>query len=121
MLLDLCLVRKINLSLLSANFKMLYWIIYDISSDKIRNRIGAICKNYGMMRAQKSAFIGELSKNKAEMIELEIKNLTPSESDCIFIIPSCCSCFSGKEIIGKLDEERIKDRDFVIIGNGKAE
>lgn len=51
-----------------------------------------------------------------EMLALEIKNLDLGEEDCIFIIPSCRSCFSGKDIIGHLDEERVKQKDFVIIG-----
>ena len=96
-------------------FKMLYWIIYDISSNKLRNKIGRICKNYGLFRVQKSSFMGETSKNKIEMLVLEIKNLNPQQSDCVFIIPACKECFSNKDIIGKLDEEKIKDKDFVII------
>jgi len=95
---------------------MLYWIIYDISENRIRNKIVSICKNYGFFRVQKSSFIGELTKNRMEMLALEIKNLELGEDDCIFIIPNCKSCFLEKEIIGKLDEERIKQKDFVIIG-----
>ena len=70
-------------------------------------------------RVQKSSFIGELTKNKMEMISLEIKSLSLGNNDCIFIIPTCKSCFSEKDIIGYLDEERIKQRDFVIIQNDK--
>jgi CRISPR-associated protein Cas2 len=95
---------------------MLYWLIYDISENGIRNRIVSICKNYGFFRVQKSSFMGNLSRNKMEMLALEIKNLDLGEEDCIFIIPSCRSCFSGKDIIGHLDEERVKQKDFVIIG-----
>lgn len=94
---------------------MLYWIIYDISSNKVRSRISRICKNYGFIRVQKSSFMGELSRNKMEMLSLEIKNLNPQNSDCIFIIPACKECFSNKEIMGHLDEERVKDKEFVII------
>lgn len=96
---------------------MLYWIIYDISENKIRNKIVSICKNYGFFRVQKSSFMGDLSKNKMEMLALEIKELDLGEDDCVFIIPSCKSCFSGKEIMGRLDEEKIKEKDFYIIQN----
>lgn len=95
---------------------MLYWLIYDISDNKTRSKIASKCKNYGLFRIQKSSFIGELSKNKMEMLALEIKDLRFGEQDCVFIIPSCKSCFSDKEIMGNLDEERIKQKDFVIIG-----
>ncbi|MDD4878462.1 MAG: CRISPR-associated endonuclease Cas2 [Candidatus Nanoarchaeia archaeon] len=99
---------------------MLYWVIYDISSTKVRNKVVSACKNYGLIRAQKSAFIGDLTRNKKEMLSLEIGKLQTSNTDCIFMIPSCKCCFSDKEIIGTLDEERLKERDFVII-QGKNE
>ena len=93
---------------------MLYWIIYDINENKIRNKIASKCKNYGFFRVQKSSFIGNLSKNRVEMLFLEIKDLKLKPEDCIFLIPACKSCFSEREIIGKLDEERLKDKGFVI-------
>lgn len=95
---------------------MLYWLIYDISENKIRSKIASKCKNYGFFRVQKSSFMGELSKNKMEMLALEIKDLNLGEDDCVFIIPSCKSCFSDKEVMGHLDEERVRAKEFVIIG-----
>jgi CRISPR-associated protein Cas2 len=95
---------------------MLYWLIYDISGNRIRSKIVSKCKNYGLFRIQKSSFIGDLSKNRMEMLAMEIKDLNIGESDCVFIIPSCKTCFSEKEIMGHLDEERVKNKDFVIIG-----
>lgn len=94
---------------------MLYWLIYDISENKIRSKIAKKCKNYGMFRIQKSSFIGDLSKNRMEMLSIEIKDLKLKETDCIFIIPACKSCFCEKEIIGFLDEEKVKQKDFVIV------
>lgn len=96
---------------------MLYWLIYDISENKIRNKIASKCKNYGLFRVQKSSFIGNLSKNRAEMLVLEIKELELKPEDCIFMIPACKSCFAEREIIGKLDEERLKDKGFIIFQN----
>lgn len=94
--------------------KMIFWAIYDISSDKVRNRIISKCKNYGMTRVQKSSFIGDLSRNRMEMLAMEIKDLEIAEKDCIFFIPNCKGCYSEKEIIGRLDDERVRQRDFFI-------
>ena len=96
---------------------MLYWLIYDISDNNIRNKIASKCKNYGLFRVQKSSFIGNLSKNKAEMLILEIKELELKKDDCVFMIPTCKFCFSYREIIGKLDEKKLKDKGFVIFQN----
>lgn len=96
---------------------MLYWLIYDISENKTRNKIASKCKNYGLFRVQKSSFIGNLTKNRAEMLILEIKDLKLKEEDCVFMIPACKSCFSEREIMGKLDEERLKEKGFAIFQN----
>ena len=42
----------------STGGKMIYWVIYDISNDRTRSRVASKCKNYGLDRIQKSAFIG---------------------------------------------------------------
>jgi CRISPR-associated protein Cas2 len=95
---------------------MLYWVIYDISKNSIRKRVSDKCKDYGLSRVQKSAFLGELTKNKSEMLMTEIQGCTDNKSsDCIFLIPQCKDCFSSREIIGSFDEELIKDREFVYL------
>ena len=41
-------------------------VIYDVVSQKVRNRVVDVCKDYGLERFQYSAFRGRLSRNKAE-------------------------------------------------------
>jgi CRISPR-associated protein Cas2 len=43
-------------------------IIYDIENDRARNRIAEACKDYGLVRVQKSAFRGDLNTNRREML-----------------------------------------------------
>lgn len=94
---------------------MLYAVLYDITKNRIRNKIIMKCKNYGLVRIQKSIFMGDLTKNKAEMLALEIKNLALQDTDKVFIFPSCNSCFDEKQIIGIFNEEKLKDKNFIII------
>ncbi len=96
---------------------MIYWVIYDISNDRTRSRVASKCKNYGLDRIQKSAFIGNLSKNKAEMLAIEVREFVHEETDCVFIMPSCKECFTSKEIVGSFDEERVKQKEFLILSN----
>ena len=42
---------------------MLYWVMYDISDTKVRNKAVKACKNKGLYRVQKSIFLGTLNKN----------------------------------------------------------
>lgn len=99
---------------------MLYTALYDISENSLRNKIIMKCKNYGLVRIQKSIFMGELTKNKAEMLAIDIKTFQFKPTDKIFIFPACNSCFDGKMTIGIIDESKLKGKDFIII-SGKNE
>ncbi|MDD5735896.1 MAG: CRISPR-associated endonuclease Cas2, partial [Methanothrix soehngenii] len=47
---------------------MLVWVIYDISENRYRSRVAKICKNYGLFRVQKSAFLGDLNRNESDSL-----------------------------------------------------
>ncbi|MEM0437718.1 MAG: CRISPR-associated endonuclease Cas2 [Candidatus Micrarchaeia archaeon] len=94
---------------------MNYWVIYDISETKVRNYVVKLCKNYGLLRVQKSAFLGTLSKNKAEMLGSEIEDALNKETDVAFLIPACEGCMHNKIIVGFLDEERVREKDFYLV------
>ncbi len=96
---------------------MLFWIIYDISDNNVRTKVVNICKDYGLFRVQKSAFIGTTSKNKAEMMAIEFRAVL-GQDDALFIIPACEQCFKHKIVIGKIDEERLKEKEFRIVEDG---
>ena len=70
---------------------MLYWVIYDVSDDKKRGKIARQCKDAGLIRAQRSAFLGNLTKNTAEMLEIKIKEILGEDlgRDVVFLIPTC--------------------------------
>ncbi|OIO20998.1 CRISPR-associated endonuclease Cas2 [Candidatus Micrarchaeota archaeon CG11_big_fil_rev_8_21_14_0_20_47_5] len=97
---------------------MFYWVIYDISENKKRGRVARICKNYGFRRVQKSAFAGETSKNKVEMLLLECNEIIEGGDDYLFVIPNCTSCFNGKMITGCLDEKRVRNQPYMFVGDG---
>lgn len=50
-------------------------VIYDISSDKKRNAIAEICKDYGLERVQWSAFCGQLGRNRREEMRLKMSEV----------------------------------------------
>ena len=50
------------------------------------------------------------------MLAMDIKDIIGKDThDCVFIMPSCKSCFGEKIIQGEFDEDIIKDKDFLII------
>lgn len=102
---------------------MLYWAIYDISSNSKRSKVASKCKNYGMKRVQKSAFLGHLTRNKAEMLAIEIGDFVKDATDAVFIIPACVQCYNSRQTIGSFDENAAKQFEYVIVGenNGREQ
>ncbi len=74
-------------------------VIYDISEDKIRNRVAEVCKDYGLARIQWSAFSGEINVNRREELYLKlIKTLKNNEGN-IQLYPICTKDISLKKEI----------------------
>lgn len=89
---------------------MLTWVVYDISKDKTRNKVAKICKNYGLYRVQKSAFLGDLNKNQIDEIIITIKEIADKEKDSIYLFPMCNEDFEKVKIIGiPFDKELVSD------------
>lgn len=95
---------------------MLLWVIYDISDNALRSRVAEKCKDYGLERLQKSAFFGDMDKNSAEMLAIDMEKILEEKSspeDCIFILPMCSSCIAKKITVGRgFDEEQFKEKFY---------
>jgi CRISPR-associated protein Cas2 len=78
---------------------MLVWVIYDISENRIRSRVAKLCKNYGLFRVQKSAFLGDLNRNQSDSLALECEAVI-EESDSVYVFPMCEDCFDKIKLIG---------------------
>jgi hypothetical protein len=51
------------------------------------------------------------------MLAIDIKDaLGGNRVDAVFIIPNCKQCYRGKIILGNLDEERVRDEEFHLVG-----
>jgi CRISPR-associated protein Cas2 len=88
---------------------MLVWVIYDISENRFRSRVAKICKNYGLFRVQKSAFLGDLNRNESDSLALECEAII-EESDSVYVFPMCEDCFDKIKLIGAgLDREMVSD------------
>lgn len=47
--------------------------VYDITNDRIRNKVAQICQDYGLTRIQYSAFLGSLTFTRQEELWLKCK------------------------------------------------
>jgi len=96
-------------------------VFFDISDDKLRNRIGEICKDFGLIRIQYSGFMGRLIKNKREELCYKIMNTIKDEKAMVLIQPVCEKCLESTFVIGELKKNEIPlsqeenlDKDIII-------
>jgi len=73
-------------------------IIYDIESDKIRNKAAEYCKDYGLKRIQFSAFLGDMNRNRREELFLKLKKLLGQAKGNIQLIPLCDKDYGLRKI-----------------------
>ena len=80
---------------------MYYFLSYDVSKDKTRNKIFKFLKDQGY-HLQKSLFTFESdSSQKAEQVFSHVLGLIDKKSDRLFMVPLCRQCFSKKQIAGE--------------------
>ncbi len=96
---------------------MLTWVIYDITENRIRDRVAKICKSFGLYRVQKSVFLGTLNSNQFDSIYTICKDLIDFTTDSVFFFPLCENCFGKIRIAGisfdkKLVQDHIKTQFF---------
>ncbi len=64
-------------------------VVYDIANDSLRSKISEILKDFGLMRIQKSAFIGYLSSQERKDLEKVLSRKSLEGNDRIDIFPIC--------------------------------
>lgn len=75
-------------------------VIYDISSDELRERVASFLKGMGLKRIQKSAFAGSLSHSRRVDVIAGLKKLSKEEPVNIQVYPLTPASFNQREIIG---------------------
>ena len=89
---------------------MLVWVIYDIVEDKTRTKIAKACKQYGLYRVQKSAFLGNLNKNEIDELSLKSEDLIDTGEDSVYIFPMCEDDFKKVKLLGQaFDKSLVSD------------
>ncbi|MGB9941435.1 CRISPR-associated endonuclease Cas2 [Methanosarcina sp.] len=89
---------------------MLVWVIYDITENRVRQKVSDRCKNYGLYRVQKSVFLGDLNTNDRESLGLECEELIDTEKDSVYVFPMDEQSFKKVQLIGQaFDKDLVSD------------
>ena len=62
-------------------------LVYDVTEDRIRTRIAAMCLDYGLDRIQYSAFYGRLSRTHQEELMRRVRRLVKNCPAKVQLIP----------------------------------
>ncbi|HDH53497.1 MAG TPA: CRISPR-associated endonuclease Cas2 [Nitrospirae bacterium] len=89
---------------------MLTWVIYDISKNRTRNRVAKSCKDKGLYRVQKSAFLGKLNRNQIDEFRIMCDDIIDPDVDSVYIFPMCDDDFKKVKLLGQaFDKELVSD------------
>lgn len=85
----------------------LVWVIYDIADDKRRNRVARACKNKGLYRVQKSAFLGTLNRNQIDELKIMCEDIIDPDADSVYIFPMCEEDFKKVKLMGQAFDKEL--------------
>ncbi len=91
---------------------MKFLVLYDITSDPLRVELAELCKDFGLRRVQYSCFAGDLSRNRVDMLKLELRARLLRDDACatdaVLVVPTCETCASSRWRLGP--EKHFPDR-----------
>lgn len=62
-------------------------VVFDISSNRIRTKVGKLCFDFGLMRFQMSCFYGEISSADRVILFKKMEDLLGDEEGYVLIQP----------------------------------
>ncbi len=84
-------------------------VIYDIPDDRARTRVADACLDYGLLRVQYSAFVGDLSRTHQEELMLQIKKRLGRKPGNIQLFPLDDYTWSRRRVIEQRAPEAKKE------------
>jgi CRISPR-associated protein Cas2 len=90
---------------------MIVWVLYDIKSDRSRNKVAKKCLAAGLYRVQFSVFLGTLEDNDRDTLQLQIEGLIDREDDSVYIFPMNKAELQQCALLGQaFDKKLISDK-----------
>ena len=79
-------------------------VIYDITPDDVRLRVASICKDFGLTRIQKSAFLGVLSSERRKEMKRRMEKVMKGVKGNIQIFQIPEPYVHLREVVGEVEE-----------------
>jgi len=89
---------------------ILTWVVYDIADDKVRGKVAKACKKQGLIRVQKSVFLGKLEWTRFDELSEICQDLIDEEKDSVYLFPFCQDDFRKINVLGQgFDKKLVND------------
>jgi len=89
---------------------VLVWLLYDITENKSRTKVAKACKQYGLVRVQKSIFLGKLELNRFEELSEFCLDQINEKTDSVYLFPFCQEDFRRIKVLGQgFDKALVND------------
>jgi len=76
-------------------------VIYDITDDDVRMRVAEACMEAGLVRIQKSAFLGRIDSQRRKSLKHRLQRILGDSSGNIQIFLICEADMRLREVIGE--------------------
>lgn len=89
---------------------VLAWVIYDITQDKTRSFLAKEFKKAGLIRVQKSVFLGRLDSNRFDELGEICDGAINPATDSVYLFPFCQEDFQKIRVLGQgFDKKMVND------------
>ena len=89
-------------------------VIYDITDDNVRLRVSEVCKDFGLCRIQKSAFLGDLTSSRRKELVAALRKALGSNKGNIQVFVICEADFVLRVVIGEATVEEEEEGIIIV-------
>lgn len=86
---------------------MIIWVLYDIKNDRARTKVARACLQSGLYRVQYSCFLGSITRNMKDSLQLEIEELIDEDEDKVYIFNMSRDELKNSAILGQAFDEKL--------------
>ncbi|MEZ0539529.1 CRISPR-associated endonuclease Cas2 [Fibrella arboris] len=86
---------------------MIIWVLYDVVNDKARTKVAKCCQQAGLYRVQFSCFLGTLTPNQKDTLQLRIAELIDDETDRVYIFPMSQNELQQTALLGQAFDRKL--------------
>lgn len=86
---------------------MIIWVLYDIVNDRARTKAARCCQQAGLYRVQFSCFLGTLTQNQRDTLQLRLEELINEETDKVYIFPMSRGELQQTALLGQAFDRKL--------------